>query len=201
MCRSLNGIRPLENSEQACAPCGASECTPQVRVDLLFEGLPYRLLLAFTSAKKVIHRGNWGALVFDYAVCTWRYVLWFLHIHCHNDIRRVARRLTDRSNPGLPPTQREPNARHKGRESNRRASALRPERGRGAPAERPRGGARGGYPVRLEVLDWELLSQVQWWDAAAMVAVGFLHMRSGATCRENSFISNAARRIQWRRTR
>lgn len=90
VCRSLNGVRPLQNPKQVCGNCPSHpECTPQVRVDLLFEGLLYRLILAYTSAQsflqylarvvrdghdvrevltkiRVLPRGTWGALAFDY---------------------------------------------------------------------------------------------------------------------------------------
>jgi hypothetical protein len=89
VCRSLNGIQAMGDANKHCAACPAqAQCTPQVRVELLFEGMPYRLLLSFTSAKnfilyltllhkrrldlqtvktriRVANRGSWGELRFD----------------------------------------------------------------------------------------------------------------------------------------
>lgn len=85
-CRSLDGVTALNG--QACADChDRKHCTPQVRLDLLIDGRPYRLLLAYTSATNllayrallraqqrdlpdvttsitVIDRGRWGELRF-----------------------------------------------------------------------------------------------------------------------------------------
>ena len=70
--------------------CDRDHCTGQVRLDLLFENCPYRLLLAYTSAKNfllytgklaelkleiqsidtkivVVSRGSWGELRFGRA--------------------------------------------------------------------------------------------------------------------------------------
>lgn len=88
VCRSLDGIRALKDPDKTCAEClERNHCTPQVRVDLLYDGLPYRLLLAFTSGRNfllyagppsharslsrattrihVIDRGSWGELTFQ----------------------------------------------------------------------------------------------------------------------------------------
>jgi hypothetical protein len=88
-CRSLDGARPIHDSKLACGDCRSREsCTPQVRVDLLVDGRPYRLLLAHTSAKgfliydallrrrgiplertihslAVVDRGSWGEVRFS----------------------------------------------------------------------------------------------------------------------------------------
>lgn len=49
-CRSLDAVRSLDG--QTCPGCyDLKHCTPQVRVDLLADNMPYRLLLAYTSAK------------------------------------------------------------------------------------------------------------------------------------------------------
>lgn len=90
VCRSLNGINPLAMPDKRCVACSTlPECTRQIRLDFLFEGMPYRLLLAFTSANnfllyvahlikmnvdlrevqtriKLIHRGTWGELRFEH---------------------------------------------------------------------------------------------------------------------------------------
>ncbi len=55
VCRSLDGVAAVTDSEKACERCSqADSCTPQVRVDLVVEGQPHRLLLAFTSAKNFL---------------------------------------------------------------------------------------------------------------------------------------------------
>ena len=87
-CRSLDGIRPTAEDHRTCAECRLrTRCTPQVRLDLLADTQPFRLLLAHTSAKNfllyeaelhqrgvalyevlhhitVINRGSWGELRF-----------------------------------------------------------------------------------------------------------------------------------------
>ncbi len=87
-CRSLDGIRPTAAGQRTCAECRLrTRCTPQVRLDLLVDTQPLRLLLAHTSAKNfllyetqlrerggalyeglhqisVINRGSWGELRF-----------------------------------------------------------------------------------------------------------------------------------------
>lgn len=88
VCRSLDGIKAISDSQKPCADClERKHCTPQVRLDLLADGLPYRLLLAYTSAKNfllfvgkspntqpidavqtrlhVLNRGSWGELRFE----------------------------------------------------------------------------------------------------------------------------------------
>lgn len=88
VCRSLDGVRPLKDAEKTCLDChDRNHCTPQVRVDLFYDGLPFRLLLAFTSGKNfllyasshtrsagvsgihsrihVIDRGSWGEVTFE----------------------------------------------------------------------------------------------------------------------------------------
>jgi len=88
-CRSLDGIRPLHDQKLTCADCRSrANCTPQVRVDLIVDGRPLRLLLAYTSAKnflaydallrrqsvalervlhrlRVVDRGPWGEVRFS----------------------------------------------------------------------------------------------------------------------------------------
>lgn len=88
-CRSLDGLQPISDPARSCAECRArSQCTPQVRLDLFVHHLPFRLLLAYTSAKHfliyetelrnrgltledivhridVINRGSWGELRFS----------------------------------------------------------------------------------------------------------------------------------------
>lgn len=51
-CRALDGIRSVTAPDKTCATCvDLGDCTPQVRVDLVVDRRPYRLLLAFTSAR------------------------------------------------------------------------------------------------------------------------------------------------------
>ena len=88
ICRSLDAVKPIGNPEKLCQQCpDRGQCTGQVRIDLLFENCPYRLLLAYTSAKNfllytgklvekeieiqttdtkivVVNRGSWGELRF-----------------------------------------------------------------------------------------------------------------------------------------
>ena len=88
VCRSLDAVKALQDSKKLCQQClDRDHCTGQVRLDLLFENSPYRLLLAYTSAKNfllytgklaelkleiqtidtkivVVNRGSWGELRF-----------------------------------------------------------------------------------------------------------------------------------------
>ena len=88
LCRSLDAVRPTTAGHRSCAECRLrTRCTPQVRLDLLVDTQPWRLLLAYTSAKNfllyeaqlrergvvlyeglhrmtVINRGSWGELRF-----------------------------------------------------------------------------------------------------------------------------------------
>ena len=88
-CRSLDGIRPVTgDTDRSCADCDArARCTPQVRLDLIVDRRPFRLLLAYSSARAflvydaelrqrrvasedivtkitVVNRGSWGELRF-----------------------------------------------------------------------------------------------------------------------------------------
>jgi len=87
-CRSLDGITPLDEPNRRCADCRLrAQCTAQLRLDLFVDAQPFRLLLAYTSAKNallydtrlrqrglaiedplhrltVIHRGTWGEVRF-----------------------------------------------------------------------------------------------------------------------------------------
>lgn len=53
VCRSLDGIRPVTgDTGRTCHECDARQrCTSQVRVDLIVERWPFRLLLAYSSAR------------------------------------------------------------------------------------------------------------------------------------------------------
>jgi hypothetical protein len=86
-CRSLDGIQSI-TQERTCAACPLRKtCTSQIYLELLHERVPYRLLLAYTSARNfmtfisrlrqqgqsidnadilisVLDRGRWGELRF-----------------------------------------------------------------------------------------------------------------------------------------
>ena len=88
VCRSLDAVKAIKDAHKLCQQCiDRDNCTAQVRLDLLFENCPYRLLLAYTSAKNfllytgklaekkieiqttdtkivVVNRGSWGELRF-----------------------------------------------------------------------------------------------------------------------------------------
>ena len=88
-CRSLDGLQSITHADRTCPECTLrSQCTPQVRLDLLVDGRPYRLLMAHTAAKNflayemtlrkqgrdfagvlhridVTNRGTWGELRFS----------------------------------------------------------------------------------------------------------------------------------------
>lgn len=89
ICRSLDGVRPVTgDTDRLCLECEArARCTSQVRLDLIVERRPFRLLLAFSSARAflvyeadlrrrriavedvvttiaVVDRGSWGELRF-----------------------------------------------------------------------------------------------------------------------------------------
>jgi len=51
VCRSLDGIQAIQEG-RACASCLLRKtCTPQIYLELLADGVPYRLLLAYSSAR------------------------------------------------------------------------------------------------------------------------------------------------------
>ena len=50
-CRSLDGIRSIKD-QTSCTSCkDRNDCTPQIYLELTVDGVPYRLLLAYTSAR------------------------------------------------------------------------------------------------------------------------------------------------------
>jgi hypothetical protein len=87
-CRSLDALKSITHPSRRCAGCKHREwCTPQLRLDLILEATPYRLLLSFSSARNflkyneelkrkklsledsrhridVIDRGTWGEIRF-----------------------------------------------------------------------------------------------------------------------------------------
>jgi hypothetical protein len=55
VCRSLDGVVSVSHAGRTCDGCTfAPRCTGQIRVDLLIAGRPWRLMLAFTSAKNFL---------------------------------------------------------------------------------------------------------------------------------------------------
>lgn len=90
VCRSLNGICSVDR-RQTCTLCpDARTCTAQIALDFLYRSVPFRLLLAYTSANNfitllrklsvggkpyenaivnisVIDRGRWGEACFECA--------------------------------------------------------------------------------------------------------------------------------------
>ena len=90
-CRSLDALTALGDPARRCAPCALrSQCTAQLRLDLIVERHPWRLLLEHTAAKRfldyqarllrraialedivhriaVIDRGSWGELRFAHS--------------------------------------------------------------------------------------------------------------------------------------
>jgi hypothetical protein len=51
ICRSLDGVRSIEQ-EASCTSCtDRKDCTAQIYLELLIDAVPYRLLLAYTSAR------------------------------------------------------------------------------------------------------------------------------------------------------
>ncbi len=88
VCRSLDGGRSVTHPSRLCTGCKQREwCTPQIRLDIILESRPYRLLLSFTSARNfleyvarlkredislddschridVVDRGTWGEVRF-----------------------------------------------------------------------------------------------------------------------------------------
>jgi hypothetical protein len=54
LCRSLDGLHSIDN-RTLCSACRDSRsCTPQIALDISYCKLPFRLLLAFTSAKNFL---------------------------------------------------------------------------------------------------------------------------------------------------
>jgi hypothetical protein len=54
VCRSLNGIQSLQDNFR-CAICDHRRtCTPQIALEVLYRTVPFRLMLAYTSAKNFL---------------------------------------------------------------------------------------------------------------------------------------------------
>lgn len=86
-CRSLDGVRAMTGGRTCDACLFRRKCTPQLCIELWTEGVPARLLLAFTSMRRflefvearrkrglpvegadvliaVLNRGHWGEVTF-----------------------------------------------------------------------------------------------------------------------------------------
>jgi hypothetical protein len=50
-CRSLDGIQSITEARPCAACLLRKTCTPQIYLELLYDRVPYRLLLAYTSAR------------------------------------------------------------------------------------------------------------------------------------------------------
>ena len=51
VCRSLDGVRSIKEDASCTACTQRKDCTAQIYLELLVDGVPYRLLLAYTSAR------------------------------------------------------------------------------------------------------------------------------------------------------
>lgn len=90
VCRSLNGISAV-TGQKRCITCEDKRvCTPQISLEIMYRAVPFRILIAYTSAKNfllftrslfthqqqlertpieisVIDRGRWGEVCFTVA--------------------------------------------------------------------------------------------------------------------------------------
>ena len=54
VCRSLDAVRSISENRQ-CASCNLRQsCTPQIFLELLHDHVPYRLLIAYSSARNFL---------------------------------------------------------------------------------------------------------------------------------------------------
>jgi hypothetical protein len=54
VCRSLNGIQSIQDNFR-CATCDYHRtCTPQIALEILYRSVPFRIMLAYTSAKNFL---------------------------------------------------------------------------------------------------------------------------------------------------
>jgi hypothetical protein len=87
VCRSLDGVSSVKGKKN-CSSCPTNpQCTPQICVEFVYQGIPLKLLLAYTSMRKfiefvsrwklspnqeiknlmtltVLNRGKWGEVHF-----------------------------------------------------------------------------------------------------------------------------------------
>jgi hypothetical protein len=87
LCRSLDAIKPLKKNSLCCHCLFKSKCTPQICLELLYQEIPLKLLLSYTSKKNfivflrvfnpqceikdhhtfkmnILNRGKWGEVQF-----------------------------------------------------------------------------------------------------------------------------------------
>ena len=51
ICRSLDGIHSIKDHASCTSCADRKDCTAQIYLELLVDGVPYRLLLAYSSAR------------------------------------------------------------------------------------------------------------------------------------------------------
>jgi hypothetical protein len=54
VCRSLNGIHSLQDNHRCITCDDRRTCTPQIALEVLYRNVPFRLMLAYTSAKNFL---------------------------------------------------------------------------------------------------------------------------------------------------
>lgn len=85
VCRSLDAQKSIKDNKSCLVCLLKNQCTPQIYLELLYDGIPLKLVLAFTSLKNfiyflntfnskletnlvftmsVINRGSWGEIKF-----------------------------------------------------------------------------------------------------------------------------------------
>ncbi|MDP8214671.1 MAG: hypothetical protein RAO92_05825 [Candidatus Euphemobacter frigidus] len=91
VCRSLDGIHALSINKNCAACLSRKTCTPQICLEIIHQGVPWRLILAYTSARNFLlfistlkkkgitledstiriavrDRGRWGEVCFSNAL-------------------------------------------------------------------------------------------------------------------------------------
>ncbi len=91
VCRSLDGIHALSINKSCAACLSRKTCTPQICLEIIHQGVPWRLILAYTSARNFLlfdstlkktgiiledstiriavrDRGRWGEVYFSNAL-------------------------------------------------------------------------------------------------------------------------------------
>ena len=91
VCRSLDGIHALSINKNCAACLSRKTCTPQICLEIIHQGVPWRLILAYTSARNFLlfdstlkkkgntledstiriavrDRGSWGEVYFSNAL-------------------------------------------------------------------------------------------------------------------------------------
>ena len=54
ICRSLDGIHALTTNKNCTICASRKTCTPQICLEILHQGVPWRLILAYTSARNFL---------------------------------------------------------------------------------------------------------------------------------------------------